>query len=71
MLAYEQGEIHIRNIKSSLKGAGTAVINFIVEFAEENGISIVVKKALDTAVSYWERLGFERIGLSEDYMLVR
>lgn len=71
VLAYDDDELHIRNLASRGNGDGTALIAFLREYTQGNDITLVAKKVVDTAESFWDKMGFERIGLTEDFILVR
>lgn len=70
VLSFDEGELHIRKLTSRGGGVGSAVVAALTEYAQENDITLVAKKVLPTAESFWDKMGFERVGLAEDFILV-
>jgi hypothetical protein len=70
-LTYEKDEIQIRHIKSYASGASKVLIEFIVDFVKENGLTLIAQDVSSKSISFWEKLGFEPIGMDDDYLLMQ
>lgn len=69
-LSFVLGErfIEIRNISAhGDSGIGSSIISTIREFAEEHSMSIIASSVLDTAVGFWNRVGFAEGSLNGEF----
>jgi GNAT superfamily N-acetyltransferase len=66
LLPKENGDIRMRQVavKPHLQGQGTgrAIVEFAERFARERGFTLMKLHARDTAISFYEKLGYECVG---------
>lgn len=60
-LHLEKGEINIRNIEVFGSVSGARVIEALKELASEYQQSLYALNVKDTAIGFWEKLGFELV----------
>jgi hypothetical protein len=60
----------IRNIESRQQGLGARIIGAIHEFCDEHGLEVSASNVLDTAISFWRKMGYEEGSTAGEYFRI-